>query len=147
MKQKQKFDQAGVKVVAIGNGSPLFAKGFKEQLPFEGEMYLDNDSEVFKALELKRLGMWEATKTYFMSWSVLKFFKDQMANYPASNTNGDGLQTGGVFVVSSAPEEKVLYSFIENEHPADTFADVDEILRACGVKNTTEEAKEATAAA
>lgn len=146
MKQKQKFDQAGVKLVAIGNGSPLFGKGFKEQLPFEGEVYLDADSSVFKALELKRIGMWEATKRYFMSWSVLKFFSDQSKNYPTSNTSGDGLQTGGVFVVSAAPEGKVLYSFIESEHDGDSFADVDEILRACGAKSTTDEAKVTVAA-
>lgn len=145
MKHKQKFDQAGVKLVAIGNGSPLFGKGFKEQLPFEGEVYLDKDSEVFKELQLKRLSTWEAAKTYFMSWSVLKLLKDYSGKYAGSNFQGDGLQTGGVFVVSGA-NEKVLYSFIESEQPADTFADVNEILRACGVKNT-EEVKGPTAAA
>lgn len=130
MQHKSKFDQIGVKLVAIGNGNHMFAQGFIDGLPFAGEVYIDENSSVFKALELKRLSTWETMKRYFMSWNLLSFFSAQSDNYKSSNMTGDGQQTGGVFVVSSK-DDKILYSFIEAEHEADAFANIDQVLKAC----------------
>lgn len=129
MEHKEKFREQGVKMVAVGNGNAMFAKGFKEGLPFDGEVYLDEESKVFNSLELTRLTKWQAAKRWFMDFKVLSLFSSISKTYKSSNNSGDGLQTGGVFVV--APGDSIHYSFIENEHRADQFADIDEMLRVC----------------
>lgn len=56
---------------------------------------------------------------FFLNPSALSFYNNLKGKYPTSNMEGDGQQTGGVFVVS--PEGKLLYSFKENDHEPSMF--------------------------
>jgi hypothetical protein len=51
---------------------------------------------------------------FFLNPSALGFYNTLKGKYPTSNMEGDGQQTGGVFVIS--PEGKLLYSFKEGDH-------------------------------
>lgn len=51
---------------------------------------------------------------FFLSTSALRWYNSNKSNYATSNLEGDGNQTGGVFVIS--PEGKMLYSFKENDN-------------------------------
>jgi hypothetical protein len=51
---------------------------------------------------------------FFLNPSALGFYNTLKGKYPTSNMEGDGQQTGGVFVIS--PEGKLLYSFKEGNH-------------------------------
>lgn len=142
MESKQRFDELGVKVVAIGHGNMMFAKKFKEVLPWDGEVYVDEKSETFKALNLKRPTMWGALKRYAAYASLFK--KAMSKHKDADNTSGliDGLQTGGVFVIDGTDEDKMVYSFVEHDNPPDTFANIDEMIRACGGPASSSEPSE-----
>jgi len=128
---KPNLDQMNVRLVAVGNGSANFARKFQNGLPFSGEIYLDPESKTYQALSLHRLSFWEVTKRFFFSLSTLRFSQANSKNYAASDLEGDGQQTGGVFVVGPGRGKDILYSFKENEHPAEVFADNNAILEAC----------------
>jgi len=121
-----------VPLIVVGNGSKRFAQKFKEGIKFSGEIYLDPESKSFKALSLPRLSAWQAVKRFFFDSKAVKFFKGLKKNYANSDLEGDGQQTGGVFVVGPGIGRAMRYSFREHENDTDTFADLDAILEASG---------------
>lgn len=125
---KPQIDQLGAKLVAVGTGSQLFAKKFQEGLAFPGDVYRDPDAAIFKELKLPRLGMMATMARFFLNPSALMFYNSLKGKYAASDMEGDGQQTGGVFVIS--PEGKILYGFKENDADPETFADNKAILAA-----------------
>jgi hypothetical protein len=132
MKDKSKFDAIGANMVAIGNGKPLFAKGFQNSIPMgEGNVFIDGESAVYKALQLKRMSVWEGMKNFLLSPKVVSLYKRLSPMYQGSNMSGDALQMGGVFVITPPPDEKIIYKFIESENPPDEFANVEAMLQAC----------------
>ena len=131
MKFKQQFDQLGVRFIAVGNGSILFAKKFKQSVPFEGEVFIDPQSAAFKAANLPRLTIWQVTKRFILNLTALSFYRGATAKYPGSDVEGDGQQTGGVFVVGPGIGGDIYYSFRENETDPTTFANPEEIMAAC----------------
>lgn len=138
IEQKSKFDEMGVKMLAVGNGSPMFAKSFAGALGFpEDNIYLDSDSLVFKALNLERMSAWAAAKRFFFDGALLAFYSSIVKDYKESNMKGDGQQLGGVFVLSR--RGNVLYKFADQEHEATEFADLDALMNACskGVGDTS----------
>eukprot|EP01115_Flamella_aegyptia_P013716 TRINITY_DN7459_c0_g1_i1.p1 TRINITY_DN7459_c0_g1~~TRINITY_DN7459_c0_g1_i1.p1 ORF type:complete len:172 (+),score=44.92 TRINITY_DN7459_c0_g1_i1:201-716(+) len=120
----------GVDLVAVGNGNTLFAKGFKEGIPFEGEVLIDETSTVFQKASLPRLSVWQTLKRFLMNLSLLSLYSSLGNDYPNSNLNGDGQQTGAVYVLGPGKDSKILYSFRENDNDPETFADIDAILEA-----------------
>jgi len=128
---KPRLDEMNVRLVAVGNGNANFARKFQNGLPFPGEIYLDPQSKTYQALSLHRLSLWEVTKRFLLSLSSLKFYKESAAKYAAADTEGDGAQTGGVFVVGPGRGKDILFAFKENEHLPEEFADNNAILEAC----------------
>jgi len=132
---KPRLDETGAKIVAIGNGSAAFAKKFRDGLPFQGDIYLDPEAKTFQALNLRRLSMWEIMTRFLMSFSAIAFSRSISARYQSSDMQGDGMQTGGIFVVGSDPKDltrkKILYAFVESENNVDAFADTEAIVKAC----------------
>mmetsp|Transcript_91495 Transcript_91495/g.136995 ORF Transcript_91495/g.136995 Transcript_91495/m.136995 type:complete len:136 (+) Transcript_91495:183-590(+) len=131
MKIKPQLDQLGVKFVAVGTGSKLFANNFKKGVPFDGEVFLDPEAKTFAAINLPRLSMWQVTKRFLINLTALSFYRQISGNYPSSDTKGDGQQTGGVFVVGPGIGKELLYSFKENDAEVVDFASHDDIIEAC----------------
>lgn len=131
MDLKPQIDQLGIKTIAVGTGSKFFAEKFQKGLPFEGDIFLDPEANSFKAMSLPRLSTWETIKRFFLSPSSIFFYQKISSEYPASDMEGDGKQTGGVFVMAQGKENVSLYSFQESEHSTDQFADNEKILQAC----------------
>jgi len=132
MQIKPNLDQLGVPLIVVGNGSKRFAQKFKEGIKFTGEIYLDPESKSFKALSLPRLSAWQAVKRFFFESKTVKFFKSLKKTYQSSDLEGDGQQTGGVFVVGPGIGRPMRYVFREHENETDSFADLDAILAASG---------------
>uniref|UniRef100_A0A7S4HJE4 Uncharacterized protein n=1 Tax=Vannella robusta TaxID=1487602 RepID=A0A7S4HJE4_9EUKA len=130
MKIKPQLDQLGVRLVAVGTGSKLFAKKFKEGVPFDGEVFLDPEAKTFKAIDLPRLSIWQVTKRFLLNLTAISFYRQISSNYPQSDTKGDGQQTGGVFVVGPGVGEELLFSFRENDAEVEEFASHDDIIAA-----------------
>jgi len=132
MQIKPNLDQLGVPLIVVGNGSKRFAQKFKEGIKFPGEIYLDPESKSFKALALPRLSAWQAVKRFFFESKTVRFFKSLKKTYQSSDLEGDGQQTGGVFVVGPGSGRPMRYTFREHENDAESFADLDAILAAAG---------------
>jgi len=130
MQIKPNLDQLGVPLIAIGNGSPKFAQKFKQALDFTGEIYLDSESKSFKALSLPRITLWQVLKRWVLDRNMYKFWNDLSKTYKSADLEGDGQQTGGVFVVGPGIGRPMRYAFYEANNKADQFADTKAILEA-----------------
>jgi len=131
MQIKPKLDHLGIPLIAVGNGSKRFALKFKTALEWEGPIYLDAEGNTFKALQLPKLTIWQAIKRFF-SREVRSYYKQLSKVYTSADLEGDGTQTGGVFVLGPGVGRPLRYSFRENDNEADVFAANDEILKAAG---------------
>mmetsp|Transcript_30680 Transcript_30680/g.52487 ORF Transcript_30680/g.52487 Transcript_30680/m.52487 type:complete len:135 (-) Transcript_30680:210-614(-) len=131
MKYKDQLNELGVSVVAVGTGSKLFASKFKESVSFEGEVLIDKDAEMFKAIDLPRLSIWEVTKRFIFNLTGLSLYRELHSKYPDSDTKGDGQQTGGVFVIGPGTGKEILFQFRESDNEVEDFANPDDILEAC----------------
>lgn len=112
---------AGAELYVIGNGTPNFIAGFREQTSYDGPLYTDPSLEVYKAAELKR----GVTKT-LNPRAALSTIKAFAHGARQGLTQGDAWQQGGVLVVATDGTVKWQHA---NEHPGDN-APVDAIVRA-----------------
>jgi len=88
------FQAKGGKLYVIGNGSPSFIAGFREQTLYDGPVYTDPSLATYKAAELKR----SVAKTLDpRGW--LKGVKAFTEGHRQGRTQGDAWQQGGVLVV------------------------------------------------
>jgi hypothetical protein len=117
----EKIHGKGAELHVIGNGTPNFIAGFREQTKYDGPLYTDPSLEVYKAAELKR----GVTKTFNIRAAIptLKAFVDGARQ---GRTQGDNWQQGGVLVVATDGTVKWQHA---NEHSGDN-APVDAIVRA-----------------
>jgi hypothetical protein len=98
-------------LVVIGNGTPNFIAGFREQTGFTGPIYTDPTLAVYKAAELKRgIGATFNLRGAVASVGALK------RGFRQGKTQGDATQQGGVLVV--APDGRILYHHI-SQYPGD----------------------------
>jgi len=134
MNLKPKLDHLGVGMIAVGNkhSNVRWATKFQRGLPWGGEIYIDPTSAAFKAAELPYLTTWQTVSRFFLSLRVISFFRSLTPKYAASDMEGDGSQTGGVFVVGPGAESRLQYAFKESEQDPDVFADPLAILNVCG---------------
>lgn len=116
-----KIHAAGADLYIIGNGTPNFIAGFREQTKYDGPIYTDPSLAVYKAAELKR----GVTKTFNPRalGATLKAFTQGRRQ---GLTQGDTWQQGGALVV--APGGEVLWHQA-SDHPAD-IATADQIVAA-----------------
>jgi len=135
---KPQLDEKGIPLIGIGTGSKFFARKFKEGLPFTGQVYIDPEALTFKAKGLRRLSIWEVAQRFVLSLKALSFYKSISSKYAYSDTEGDGQQTGGVYVLGPDPSQpgkkKLLYTFNEVDHDPTEFADTNAILNAIGIQ-------------
>lgn len=95
------FENANARLYVIGNGSPSFITGFREQTMYDGPVYTDPSLATYKAAELKR----SIARTLDpRGW--LKGVKSFAEGHRQGRTQGDAWQQGGVLVVSPAGDVK-----------------------------------------
>ncbi|MDX2086736.1 MAG: peroxiredoxin-like family protein [Kofleriaceae bacterium] len=102
---------AGAELIVIGNGSPSFIDGFREQTHYDGAVYTDPSLEVFKAAELKR-----SVARTLDPRSLGKAFKALAGGQRQGRTQGDPWQQGGVLAI--APDGTIKFAHA-SERPGD----------------------------
>lgn len=114
MRHKEaKIQEAGGRLVVIGNGTPNFMAGFRERVGFAGELYTDPDREAYRALGLRR----DLRATLNLS-TIRRAYKSFRQGNRQVGTQGDPWQQGGVFVVKSDSEIAFAYaSEFAGDHP------------------------------
>jgi hypothetical protein len=90
---------AGAEVSLIGNGSPSFIAGFREETGWDGRIYTDPSLAVYKAAELKR-GVVKTFDPRALGTTVRAFAR----GFRQGRTQGDTWQQGGVLVVMPGGE-------------------------------------------
>lgn len=92
---------AGAELFVIGNGSPSFIEGFRDETKFDGPVYTDPSLATYKAAQLKR----GVAKTFDPRglFGAVKAFADGRRQ---GKTQGDPWQQGGVLVVAPSGEIK-----------------------------------------
>ena len=106
-----KLTAAGVDLVVIGNGTPNFIAGFRDQTHYAGPIYTDPSLAVYRAAQLKR----GAARTFdprALGDTIGAFMRGQRQG----RTQGDAWQQGGVLVV--APDGEVKWHHA-SERPGD----------------------------
>ena len=93
------FEKAGATLVVIGNGSPSFIAGFREQTLFDGPVYTDPTLAAYRAAELKR-----GVASTLDPRSLFGAARALASGHRQGRTQGDTWQQGGVLVVSPAGE-------------------------------------------
>jgi len=86
----------GAELHVIGNGSPSFIDGFREETGYDGPLYTDPSLAVYKAAELKR----GVTKTLDPR-ALGATFKAFARGMRQGSTQGDPWQQGGVLVIGT----------------------------------------------
>src|SRR6185503_17023327 len=86
---------AGAELFVIGNGSPSFIAGFREETAWDGPVYTDPSLAVYKAAELKR-----GVVRTFNPFAIGKTVKAFAQGHRQGRTQGDPWQQGGVLVIA-----------------------------------------------
>ena len=90
---------AGAELYVIGNGSPSFIAGFREQTGWIGPVYTDPSLAVYRAAQLKRsVGSTLDPRSLTDAWKALRHGSRQ------GRTQGDQWQQGGTLVVAPSGE-------------------------------------------
>lgn len=111
---------AGAELFVIGNGSPSFIEGFREQTKWSGAVYTDPSLAVYKVAGMKR-----GVVSTFNPRSALRSFGAIARGYLPQKMQGDNWQQGGVLVIRGGD---VVWSH-ESNGPGDN-ATVDQLLAA-----------------
>lgn len=96
----------GVKMVAVGL-EQLGAEEFVEQKFFDGDVFVDEKKKTYQDLGYKRfnwLSIWKA----LLSAVTRRTISEARAQNISGNFSGDGLQNGGLLIVSKGGEEILL---------------------------------------
>lgn len=112
---------AGADLVLIGNGSPSFIAGFREETGWDGPLYTDPSLAVYKAAQLER-GVLRTFNPRALGKTIKAFADGQRQG----RTLGDAWQQGGVLVITPAGD--VLWHHV-SEHAGDK-AYAEDIVRA-----------------
>ncbi|KAL8546817.1 hypothetical protein ACS0TY_006510 [Phlomoides rotata] len=129
--QKDKFDSAGVKLIAVGVGTPDKAQLLADRLPFPSDsLYADPDRKAYNIL-----GLYFGVLRTFLNPASIKVFsrleevKKAMKNYTIKATPDDRssvLQQGGMFVFKG---KQLLYA--RKDEGTGDHAPLDDILNIC----------------
>ena len=90
---------AGADVHVIGNGSPSFIAGFRDETGWDGPIYTDPSLAVYKTAQLKR-GVWKTLDPRSLARGVRAF----ASGHRQGRTQGDPWQQGGILVISPGGE-------------------------------------------
>lgn len=88
--------RTGAQLYVIGNGSPSFIAGFREETGYLGPLYTDPSLAAYQAAELKR----SLTRTFDPRalGGTIRAFRD---GFRQGRRQGDPWQQGGVLVVAT----------------------------------------------
>lgn len=103
MDVKERLDQAGVALAAVGSGSPRSAREFVETFHFTGEMYVNRDLSVYNAFGLER----GVAKTLGFS-SLVRGIATMSKGFRQGRAEGDLWQQGGLFLLG--PGDRMLFA-------------------------------------
>jgi hypothetical protein len=95
----------------IGNGTPSFIAGFRDQTHYEGPIYTDPSLATFRAAELKR-SVTSTLDPRSLGKALSAFARGQRQGL----TQGDAWQQGGVLVIAPTGEVKWHHA---SERPGD----------------------------
>lgn len=114
------FEDLGVRLVAIGNGTPRMAKAFKTEFGFSGPLYVDTPRKLYRALNTRR-----GLRFFMGPGGALAFFQAKKEGFTsADEILGDPFQLGGMFLWKD--EVGFFYQFVQKF--AGDFAPFDEVL-------------------
>ena len=116
-----KLTAKGADLYVIGNGTPNFIAGFRDQTKYQGPIYTDPSLTVYKAAQLKR----SVTSTLDPR-SLGKAFKAFARGQRQGLTQGDAWQQGGVLVIATDGSVKYHHA---SDRPGDN-ASVEQIVAA-----------------
>ena len=106
-----KLEAKGAGVYVIGNGTPNFIAGFREQTKYQGPIYTDPSLAVYKAAQLER-SVTGTLDPRGLAGGVRAFFK----GHRQGPTQGDAWQQGGVLVIAQDGTIKYQHA---SERPGD----------------------------
>jgi len=121
---KPLLDKAGVKLVAIGNGSAKQAKRFLIEVGYEGELFVDPERKSYQAA-----GMKSGVMSLLSVSAVSKVTNAWKEGHRQASTQGSNLQQGGLIVVNG---DKILFRHIDAS--VGDAPDINEVLKACGIE-------------
>jgi len=105
-KLKPVLDAHHIRMVAVGL-EPLGLETFVANKYWEGELYLDNEKQSYRLLNLKRQGLLNSGFG-LLDLKVVKKAKEADKAKVTGNYLGDGFQLGAVFIVSAGAKELLL---------------------------------------
>jgi len=113
--------EAGAELVIVGNGSPEFARAFREELGLDVPLYTDPTLRTYALAGFKR-----GVLATFSAKGVAHGARAWRKGFRQTGTRGDALQQGGLLVVDRGG--RVLYAHRDSE--AGDLASNDEVLAA-----------------
>jgi peroxiredoxin len=119
--QMETFNKLNVRLVVIGNGTPNFIEGFRNDTGYTGDLYTDPSLQSFQLLNFKK------SITSLLGFKTIKSALHALSTgYMQKGIQGDALQQGGVVVIDSG---QPVYFYANTE--AGDHAPLDEIIKAC----------------
>lgn len=115
------ISRSGAELYVIGNGSPSFIAGFREETGYPGPIYTDTSLAAYQAAELKR-GLTRTFDPRALGGTIRAFRE----GFRQGRTQGDLWQQGGVLVI--ATDGRVLWQHA-SDRPGDN-ASAAEIISA-----------------
>ena len=110
---EDQVNEAGAKLVVIGNGLPEQAAWFAEDTGFDGEIYTDPSLETYRLLGMKS-GMMITLNPVVM----MRGMRARSEGFRQTKTMGHPFQQGGVIIVR--PDGAIPYRYISEsagDHP------------------------------
>lgn len=104
-KEAETFEQLGVNVMAVGNGTAPMAKDFVEKFDIRYPVYTDPQRQAFSAAGMKR-------KLGFKFKTLGNAARALSRGHMQGGVKGDPMQQGGIVLVSTDGE--ILYQFAED---------------------------------
>jgi peroxiredoxin len=99
---------AGAELYVIGNGTPNFIAGFRENTGYDGPLYVDPSLEVYK-----RAGMKRSVASVLNPKVLLHGARALSRGKMQGRTQGDSWQQGGTLVI--APDGAIKYAYHSSE--------------------------------
>lgn len=122
MEIKAQLDEKGIALVAIGSGTPQQAKDFAAKFKFEGELYVDQDLDAYKAFGLER-GFWRTLGPKSLGRGVVALKN----GFRQGGNAGDLWQQGGIFVLGPGKQ----FKFAHRNAYAGNHANLQEVIAVC----------------
>jgi hypothetical protein len=109
-RDRDKFEQAGVRLVVIGQGTPAHAAHFRDSNDIEIEILVDGGRGSYRAAGTKVATVSELIGPRLVAKGASQAFKQRL---PQQRTQGHPAQLGGVMIVM--PDGSVPYTHLSDD--------------------------------